>query len=171
MYIWRKVPSICPHSSLAKPIFTNVIGDDILIERLVILNQPNIINDNPFHRVNKTAKRFSVLLWLFSNNLFDNIFACEINAKSSIRDAWDKFLMFETVNWLNAFMYSIWGTWTNVLNTIAWSFFGKITFADVFTKVFCVFDCWSVDKVIKWVLVKVVHQDEDGDEHVRWFLL
>lgn len=55
------------------------------------------------------------------------------------RDA--NFILFGGVSELKALMYSICGTSRIVLKIIAWSFFGKETFAVVSAKVFCVFGC------------------------------
>ena len=55
------------------------------------------------------------------------------------RDA--NFILFGGVSELKALMYSICGTSWIVLKIIAWSFFGKETFAVVSAKVFCVFGC------------------------------
>lgn len=55
------------------------------------------------------------------------------------RDA--NFMLFGGVSKLNALIYSICGTSWIVLKIIAWSFFGKETFAVVSAKVFCVFGC------------------------------
>jgi len=59
------------------------------------------------------------------------------------RDA--NFILFGDVSRLNALMYSICGTSWIVLKIIAWSFFGKETFAVVSAKVFCVFGCGELD--------------------------
>lgn len=62
---------------------------------------------------------------------------CMQNLLFEMRDA--NCLLFEGVRRLKAIIYSICGTSWIVLKMIAWSFFGKDTFAVVSAKVFSVF--------------------------------